>query len=205
MFGRRLRLARSGAVAACLTLLLVIFAFEAKPQAADPAGFISNLASKAIPVLTDSSIPQTQREANFRSLMKEGFDIQQIAQLVLGRYWRQASADEKQEFTRLLEDYLVRIYADRFTQYANVSLDVGGVRDEPDGAIVHSTLVRPSGPPVNLDWRVEQDNGRYSITDLVVEGVSMVITQRSEFASVIRQGGGQIQALIDVLRRKVGA
>lgn len=186
-------------------LLLVLLVLPAQASAADPAGFIDRLASKAIPVLTNSSIPEPERESQFRNLMKEGFDIRQITQLVLGRYWRQATEEQQQELVQLLEDYLVQLYSVRFTQYANVSLQVNGVRPESEGTLVHSTLVRPSGPPVNLDWRVEEDDGAFTITDLVVEGVSMVITQRSEFASVIRQGGGQIQALIDVLRRKVGA
>lgn len=186
-------------------MLVLLLALPSISNAADPASFVDNLAKRAIPVLTDASIPQAEREAQFRSLMKEGFDTREIAQLVLGRYWRQASDEQKQDFIGLLEDYLVRLYAARFREYSDVSLEVAGVRDEPDGALVHSTLVRPSGPPVNLDWRVEQQGGKYSITDLVVEGVSMVITQRSEFASVIRQGGGQVQALIDVLRKKVGA
>lgn len=188
-----------------LGMLVLLLALPGVSKAADPASFVDNLAKRAIPVLTDASIPQAEREAQFRSLMKEGFDTREIAQLVLGRYWRQASDEQKRDFVGLLEDYLVRLYAARFREYSDVSLEVAGVRDEPEGAIVQSTLVRPSGPPVKLDWRVEQQGGRYSITDLVVEGVSMVITQRSEFASVIRQGGGQVQALIDVLRKKVGA
>ena len=203
MSGFYQRTTRFGSRAAWVLLALLVL--SAPARAADPAGFIDRLATKAIPVLTDSSLPRAQREAQFRSLMNEGFDVRQIAQLVTGRYWRQASEEQKQDLVELLEDYLVQLYSARFTEYANVSLQVNGARAEAEGSLVHSTLVRPSGPPVNLDWRVEQQNGRFTITDLVVEGVSMVITQRSEFASVIRQGGGQVQALIDVLRKKVGA
>lgn len=187
----------------CLLLALLVASTPAR--AADPATFVDQLASKAIPVLTDSSLPKAEREAQFRRLMHEGFDVRQIAQLVTGRYWRQASEEQKQNLVKLLEDYLVQLYSARFTEYANVSLQVNGSRPEAEGTLVHSTLVRPNAPPVSLDWRVEEADGRHIITDLVVEGVSMVITQRSEFASVIRQGGGQVQALIDVLRRKVGA
>lgn len=203
MIGFSKRVARLWPHGACLVLALLVFSVPAR--AADPATFIDHLASKAIPVLTDSSLPRGEREAQFRRLMNEGFDVRQIAQLVTGRYWRQASEEQKQNLVELLEDYLVQLYSARFTEYANVSLQVNGARPEAEGTLVHSTLVRPNAAPVSLDWRVEEADGRHIITDLVVEGVSMVITQRSEFASVIRQGGGQVQALIDVLRRKVGA
>lgn len=203
MIGFSKRLAAWWPHGACLVLALLLLSTPAR--AADPAAFIDRLATKAIPVLTDGSLPRAEREAQFRSLMNEGFDVRQIAQLVTGRYWRQASEEQKQELVQLLQDYLVQIYSARFTEYTNVSLQVNGARPEAEGTLVYSTLVRPNAPPVSLDWRVEEADGRYIITDLVVEGVSMVITQRSEFASVIRQGGGQVQALIDVLRRKVGA
>ncbi len=185
-----------------LTLAIaLLFSWRAEAQA-DASAFISRLADTAVPVLTDPQTPEPQREQKFREILDQGFDMEALAQLVLGRYWRQAAPEERQEFTTLLEDYLIQMYADRFAEYQNVDLEVGGSRAEQGAEFVQSVMRQQSGPPVQLEWRVEQQGGRYIITDLIVEGVSMVITQRSEFASVIRQRGGQVSGLIDLLRQK---
>jgi phospholipid transport system substrate-binding protein len=66
-----------------------------------------------------------------------------------------------------------------------------------------STIQQPDGHPIAVNWRVSGTPGHYRITDVVVDGVSMVITQRQEFASVIEDGGGSITTLITQLREKV--
>lgn len=181
--------------------LVLLGGAPARAQA-DAAAFIAGLADKAIPVLTNRQIPESQREQKFKELLDRGFDMSELSRLVLGRYWRQATPQEQKEFEALLESYLVQIYTDRFAEYQNVALDVGAARSDQGASFVSSTMRQQSGPLVQLEWRVERSGGRYIITDLVVEGVSMVITQRSEFASVIRQNGGQVSSLIDLLRQK---
>lgn len=185
-----------------LTLAVaVLFSWRATAQS-DASGFISRLADAAVPVLTDAQVPEAQRQQKFREILDQGFDMETLARLVLGRNWRQASPEERQEFTTLLEAYLVQMYADRFAEYQNVDLEVGGSRADQGADFVQSVMRQQNGPPVQVEWRVEQQGGRYIITDLIVEGVSMVITQRSEFASVIRQRGGQVSGLIDLLRQR---
>ena len=187
-------------------LLLVAPLLGARPAAAgaqpDASGFIRGLADQAIPILTRSDLPEAQREAHFRHMLHEGFDMNRIARLVLGRYWNQATPEEQAEFVGLLESYLVRLYAARFADYQGVRLQVEGSRSDQGQTIVRSTLLRPGDPPVALDWRVETASDRYVITDLIVEGVSMIITQRSEFASVIRQKGGRVEGLLQLLRQR---
>ncbi|MFN4087506.1 MAG: phospholipid-binding protein MlaC [Alphaproteobacteria bacterium] len=179
--------------------LLLVGRAEAQ---ADAASFIGSLAADAVPVLTNRSVPEPEREQKFSELLDKGFDMEQLSSMVLGRYWRTASPEERTEFTGLLRSYLIQIYADRFSEFQNVELEVGSTRTDQGTDFVTSTMRQQRGPAVQLEWRVERVNGRFVITDLVVEGVSMVITQRSEFASVIRQRGGQVSGLIDLLRQR---
>ena len=67
--------------------------------------------------------------------MLRDFDVPGIARFVLGPYWRVASEPEKQEFRRLFEDYIVRVYSERFAQYRGEALRVTGSRSDPEGAI----------------------------------------------------------------------
>ena len=188
-----------------ITFLALVLLTTARAEAqADAAAFIGGLAADAVPVLTNPAMPERDREQKFRELLDKGFDMQELARLVLGQYWRRASPEEQQEFVGLLESYLVQIYADRFSDFQNVALEVGSTRRDQDTQFVSSTMRQSNGPPVQLEWRVDQLDGRFVITDLVVEGVSMVITQRSEFASVIRQRGGQVDGLLQLLRQRTG-
>jgi len=186
-----------------VTLFAAIAAVPGAGQAnAGPDGFIQNLAQKAIPYLTDSGISAEDRQKRFRELLNEGFEMAVVGRLVLGRYWNRATPEQQSEFLRLLEDYIVQLYAARFGEFAGVDLEVKGVQQQDGRDMVNTLITRPQGPPVRLDWRVEQVDGRMVVTDIVVEGVSMVVTQRSEFASVIRSGGGEIDRLLAMLKDK---
>jgi phospholipid transport system substrate-binding protein len=172
----------------------------------DPASFIADLGTRAIGVLTSAG-SEADRERQFRALFEEGVDVPEISRFVLGPYWRTATDAQRAEFTKLFETYVVHAYSVRFNAYAGQQLKVGSARPEGDNAsLVQSQIALPSGgqPPVRVDWRVSGHGNAYKISDVTVEGVSMALTQRQEFASVIQRGGGQLDALLKVLREKTG-
>jgi phospholipid transport system substrate-binding protein len=174
--------------------------------ASGPAGFIADLGSKAINVLT-STASEAERERQFRVLFEQSFDLPAISRFVLGPYWRTATEAQHQEFTKLFESYVIHAYSVRFNAYAGQQLKVGSARPEGDGgAVVQSEIALPNSnqPPVKVDWRVGKSGDSFKITDVTVEGVSMALTERQEFASVIQRGGGQIEALLKLLREKTG-
>jgi phospholipid transport system substrate-binding protein len=78
---------------------------------------------------------------------------------------------------------------------------VGSNTDERGVTIVHSKIDMPSSEDVRVDWHLRPRDNSFAIVDIVVEGVSMAVTQRSEFASVIQSRGG-VAGLIDALRAK---
>lgn len=189
-------------------ILIVLAAALPGPARAanDPAGFVADLGARAIGVLTSAS-SEADRERQFRALFEEGFDVPEISRFVLGPYWRTATEVQRTEFTKLFESYVVHAYSVRFNAYAGQQLKVGSARPEGDNSsLVQSQIALPSGgqPPVRVDWRVSGHGNAYKISDVTVEGVSMALTQRQEFASVIQRGGGQLEALLKVLREKTG-
>jgi phospholipid transport system substrate-binding protein len=184
-------------------LVLSAAALAPASAAPDPAAFIRDLGNQALAVLGPNTSPG-QRQARFRALFRDDFDLPSIARFVLGRYWRLATPAQKTEFLSLFENYVVLAYSSRLSQYSGETLRVVGSREEADGAVVSTEIVQPGGaPPVKVEWRLLRDDSRYKIYDVVVEGVSMAITQRSEFASVIQRHGGQVQGLLATLREKV--
>jgi phospholipid transport system substrate-binding protein len=91
---------------------------------------------------------------------------------------------------------------------------VTGSRLDPEGAVVSSqiNLANGGGPragghgptvlPIKVDWHLTAQNGSYKINDVVVDGISMAVTQRSEFTSAIERQGGQVQALLATLHQQ---
>jgi phospholipid transport system substrate-binding protein len=169
--------------------------------AADPSLFMSEMWTRAVEILGKKA-PQTERLARFRELFQADFDGPGIARFVLGRYWRSASEEEQQEFLRLFEDYVVFVYGTRFSSLSGETLKMRGSRAEERGVIVSSEIISPSEAPVKVDWRLITDGGVVKISDVVIEGISMMVTQRSEFASVIQRHGGQVSGLLSLMREK---
>lgn len=168
--------------------------------------FVEALTKDAITMLTGEDITKSDRAERFRALMLKTFAIKGIAKFVLGRHWRKASDEQKEEYLQLFEDLMVVTYADRFEKYSGEKFlikrtEVRGKKD----AIVYSTMVKAKDgtKPLKVAWRVRSKGGAYAIVDVMVEGISMIMTQKSEFSSFIKQNGGELGALLMELRKRV--
>lgn len=166
---------------------------------------IQNLGTEAIRTFSDKSLSREQALQRFQALLHKGFDVPYIGRWVLGRFWNQATERQQADYQRLFERLIITTYAGRFLEYSGETFKVTGVRAEKDSdSMVATQIVRSNGPPLNVEWRVRRRDGQHKIIDVVVEGVSMGVTQRQEFASVIQQNGGKVDGLIQALRQKLG-
>ncbi len=169
----------------------------------DPAVFVREFSDQAIGVLADRSLSGEHRQQAFRELLTAGFDVKAISRFVLGRYWRKATKAERAEFTSLFEDLIVATYSRKFSDYSGQTLKVEAIREENEKmASVASRILRHAGEPIRIEWRLLRRGGSWRIVDVVVEGMSMVLSQRSEYAAVIKGDGGKIEGLLVKLREK---
>jgi phospholipid transport system substrate-binding protein len=181
------------------------FAAPAARAAAEGSSsrFIERLGQDAISVLSNEALSRDARLDEFRRLLREGFALDAIGRFVLGRHWQSASPEQRQAFLAAFEDFVVNSYAARLGQYSGETFKVLDERaDGERGHAVDTQIVRPSAPPIMVQWRVREADSGPKIVDIVIEGVSLAITQRSEFAAVIQQNGGRIDPLIEQLRQK---
>src|SRR5439155_21251375 len=149
----------------------------------------------AVEVLNNKSDPNI-RQARFRQLFHDDFDCPGIARFVLGRYWRNASEDEQKEFVQAFEHYVVLVYTARLSNFGGQTFKVRGSRSDGDGIIVSTDALSPSNTaPLKIDSPLVTNKGAYKINDVIVKGISMMVTQRSEFASVVQRNGGQLRGL----------
>lgn len=196
-----------------LAALSLIVAFAAVPatqaQPLDPevtsVAFVQKMGDKALTSLTGKDISDEVRSQRVRTLLRDNFDIKTIGRFVLGPSWRTASDAQKQEYMGLFEDMIVETYAQRFKEYSGQSFKVSSADTLSDrDTLVKSTITQVNGPPVSVDWRVRSKSGSLKVVDVIVEDISMSVTQRSDFSSVINSGGG-MDGLIQSLRKRLGS
>ncbi len=123
---------------------------------------------------------------------------------MLGRHWKTATPEQQQDFITAFEDFTVLTWSTRFKDYSGVSFKLEGASPADTGFwIVDSRVIRNQGDPLLLGWRVHQVDGGWRITDILVEGVSMALTQRQDFASAIQSSGGTIASLLATMHKKI--
>ncbi len=167
--------------------------------------FITDLGDRTIEILEQQDLTVEEATSNFRDLFSSNFDIPTIGRFVLGRYWRTATPAQRDEFLDLFRELIVETYARRFTEYSGQSFRILGSRDLSErDALVSTAILAADGRTIaTIDWRVRQRDGRQRIIDVVVEQISMGVTQRSDFDAVIQRGGGNIDTLLDALRDQI--
>ncbi|HXP98328.1 MAG TPA: ABC transporter substrate-binding protein [Telmatospirillum sp.] len=192
-----------------LTVLL-LGSLSSPSHATDPAAnqsaFVSDLARNAILSVASETISPADRQQRLKGFLDKDFDMPRIATFVLGRYWQKASAAERQTFTTVYSDFMVRVYSQRFARYNGESFRIIG--QSPEGAtstVVYTEMNQPaSGPPLKVEWHVAGSDG-YRVTDISIVGVSMALAQRDDFSSFLQQNGGNLSALIQKLQVKTVA
>jgi phospholipid transport system substrate-binding protein len=183
---------------------LPLAATYAQVSAAEVDGaqeFIRRLAQDAIAVLQRNDVTLEQREQTFRRLLSDGFEMEFIGRFVLGRAWRAATPEQQQDYLNVFREYVLKTYSRRLGGYAGEQFAVTGARAAgKQDVLVQTRIDRPAAAAIVADWRVRQFDGNFKIIDIAVEGVSMAVTQRAEFAAVVNRDG--LEGLLQALRAR---
>ena len=193
-----------------LIIFLIFFLISPKQQfnyilaESDPGSYVMEMTTNAINTLTNKSISQNEKESQFGKLFDKNFDVPSISRFVLGKYWKQASLDQKKKFIKAFRNYVVKTYSSRFNEYSGEKLKLVNYENEknPKIFLVHTILERQDAPVIKVDWRIGKKKDRFVILDIIIEGISLAITQRSEFVSVIDQNEGSVDRLISLLKER---
>ena len=163
---------------------------QSSPQEA--ARFVESLGSQAAVLLASGKVdgPGKRRSA-LRSLIRDSFDLEQTSQFVLGKFWNKATLEQRAEFQDLFTEYLLNNYARHIGTYKAETLVVVASNVVGDRDVMVETKVESAEGSTSPVWRVRaSDSGQYRIIDVSVDGVSLALTQRREFASVAAPFGG---------------
>lgn len=163
---------------------------------------VKKTSEQLVAIVNSAGSPQEKR-GRLREILDRAVDVDDIARFCLDRFWLLAKPDQQSQYIALFHDLLVREIGGHLGEYQGVSVAIGLARAGVDTEIVSTTVERPSFPPSQVDWVVSTASGGPKIVDLLSEGVSLRLTESSQFTSYLAGHQYDIAAFIGALRENV--
>lgn len=181
-------------------LLLVLWLLPA--TAADfsaPRGRVEDAVGRVVDILRESGLDRDARWARIAVVIRDSFDFRTMSQSVLATQWKQATAEERDLFTRFFSQYIEQVYRDRIEAYAGQEIVYGRESVEGDRASVAIEIFTAT-TSIPVSFRLRSVNGNWVAVDVVIEGISLVDNYRETFAAISRNEGMD-SIMIDVRQR----
>lgn len=189
---------------AAVSLCFATASHSAHAVGDEASKYIQDVGTNALAVISTKGGTKQQKQTQLQKIFADNVDFHWVGRFVLGRYWRQATEEQKTRYLTEYQKFLLLHYTARFTDYTSGSFKVTSARDDGDNEFTVSTQMQSTeisnNEPVLVDYRVRKGDKGFRIFDVIVEGVSLLTTQRSEFSSVITNKG--LDYLINQLATK---
>lgn len=173
-------------------------------EAAVCRSFYTKVTSEAQAIIRDGSKGFDQKQKDLAVVFNKTVDSRWIGKFVLGRFWRVATPEEKQEYLDLYQQYLTDIYVSKFNDddLSNFELQLTSMTTLSSGEIAAKTLIkRPGQPEVHIDYTMAEVGSECRVRDIVIENVSLLSSQRSEFGSLASRSG--VAGVIEAMKRQL--
>ena len=177
---------------------------EANKTPLDPQEFVNEFVRNSVQNIITADVDDAEKTVRFRNLLESVFDIPSIGRFVLGRTWQRLESRDQDVFLSLFKDVIIQTWSRRFNEYDGQTIIVKGtIRDGKHGMVVNSVINGTAGKKYSLQWRLRKRASELKIVDIIVEGISMAITYRQDYASIMRKNSGGIDSLLDQLGLKI--
>ena len=184
-------------------LLLLLSLNSVYAKSVEPDVFVQSTVNRASAILT-KNISKEDKMNELKLIAKDTVDIKGIGLYTLGSFRKNLSESQKNEYSSLFENYFLKTFSSRLSEYTNPKIEVTDKKVlNKNYTIVNSALVGTSErPEVKIDWRIYTKNpDNPLIRDLIIEGLSLVRTQKEEFSSILNSNNGDINSLFKVLEK----
>lgn len=192
-------LAAASAIAAALSPALAQGA-----DAAQATKLVQALGTQLVAIINGPGTA-AERQARVAPLIERDVDVDGIARFCLGRFWRDASPPQRQEYVRAFHAVMLNSITSRLGEFKGVTFAMTQTVQREGATFVGTRITRPNEEPAQVQWVVDQVGGQPKIVDLIAEGTSLRLTQRSDYASFLSRNGDSVNALIAAMRRQAGA
>ena len=170
----------------------------------DGKAIVQRMADQVVTILANRGMDRAAKEARFRQILGQNFDVPTIGAWVMGPPWRGATPAQRTEYLKLFETYIVKVYTGQLSTYSGEKVIVTGADADGGGVEVVSRITDPKNDrTVEVKWRMRPSGKQLKVRDVVIENISMSQTQRREFAAVFQQRGNTVDGLIAALREKI--
>ena len=177
--------------AACAAFVLFLLGLPDAARAdnsTEAVAFVTEHGDEMLSILDAPRGPARRDE--FGRWLDDVFDLETLASLALGPYGQGASEAQLAAYRQAFANYIIVTYEARFDAFSGYSFQVGQARPlNNQDVVVRTSVVDPAGTPTVVDFRVRPNGSDYQVIDVAVEGLSMLKTQRDEFAAVIQRNG----------------
>ena len=164
--------------------------------------FVENLGKQVIEKVSNVNLSDSERIVNFRNLYLDSFDNYYISRFVLGQYWKRLDSNMRKQFVESFNDYIVTTYAPKFKGWEG-TFEATDSLLENNYYNVKMNVLNKDGPTLRFMWKIYLDkNKNFKILDVNIDGVSMLVTQRAEFMSVIKNNPKGVIGLIEAMEKK---
>ncbi|HYM31694.1 MAG TPA: ABC transporter substrate-binding protein [Candidatus Cybelea sp.] len=160
---------------------------------------------EGVQALTPKTLAADKRRELLLAFLYKFADTPNVQQRIIGRYWDRATAEQRTAYLKLLDEYVVLSYEDDFKNFgADEHIDIQNAEAIDGKIVVHSLDIDPLDPPPSrVDWVLVTGPKGFKVTDALVDGVSLIATLSEDFQSILRNNGGKIDGLLDVMRAKI--
>jgi phospholipid transport system substrate-binding protein len=175
----------------------------ARAQTPDQATAFIEQAGKELTAVVNGGASTEEKQTALREIVDRVVDVDMVARFCLGRFWRTATPEQQKEYLRLFHQVLLKNITVRFGAIQGVTFVVGRATVKDDTVSIATVVTIPNTAPANVEWVVSFATGSPRIIDVVAEGTSMRLTQRSDYASYLSQNNNSVPALLEAMRQQL--
>lgn len=186
-------------------MLFFTAAANASVDAGQAESFIKKITQQGIEELINSDVSAAEKQQRFTKLFNEDLDLDFIGKFVLGRYWRTATPQQREEFISVYRKLNIQTWSERFNEFKGKHFEFTGTENSKsaDQIFVNTQVPMQEGAPASVKWRVKDTNGRMKVVDIIIENVSLAQTARSEYTSYIQKSPDGVAGLIKNLKSRL--
>lgn len=164
--------------------------------------FIQSMGDDVISYISDSNRTPEEKRQKLQEVLNRNFDLNTISRFAIGHYWNNLDESQKEQYKKLYEEKIVSVYADKFSNYSGQTFTAGDVRKTGSSDYtVNSKITTKEGKEIPVSWQLRNKGDGLKIIDVAIEGVSMIVTQKSDFSSAIQRSGGKAEVILDYLKQ----